>query len=195
MPVVQWREAAQECTTKEDFGSCLDLLREERDRILACERDAKQKSQDLLEVTKSEREKTLAEFRKLRQFLEEQEQYLLEQMEEVEKEIARERDARIAKLTAGLSSLENAIQEMEEKIQKPVRDFLKDVRNTLQRCEKERFENPPENPLAFPPELKWRIWDFRDLNFFLEGVMKQFKGNKEEVQGFWTSPGPKSGWV
>ncbi|XP_062978504.1 E3 ubiquitin-protein ligase TRIM7-like [Elgaria multicarinata webbii] len=39
------------------------------------------------------------------------------------------------------------------------------------RSEKEAFENP----VAFPPELRWRIWDFCDINYFLERGMEQFR--------------------
>lgn len=34
-----------------------------------------------------------------------------------------------------------------------------------------------ENPEAFPPALKWMSWEMCDKNFFLESVIKQFKGN------------------
>ncbi|XP_060094082.1 E3 ubiquitin-protein ligase TRIM7-like [Heteronotia binoei] len=172
--VVPVEEAAQEY--QEEFCHRLDILRKEREKILACTKDAEQESQDLLTVTRSEMEKTLAEFRKLHQFLEEQEQLLLDQMVTLEKEIARERDEHVARLSWELFSLESLIQEVEEKIQQPARDFLKDVRSTLQRYEeKENFEIS----VVFPPELKWRIWDYCDLNFLLEGVMKQFKDTLE----------------
>ncbi|KAL8213170.1 UNVERIFIED_CONTAM: hypothetical protein K2H54_061101 [Gekko kuhli] len=168
--VVPAEEAAEDY--KEEFCSCIDILRKEKEKILACTEDTELESEELLKGTRSERKKTLTEFRKLHQFLEEQEQLLLGHIDEVEKEIARERDERLARLSGELSSLESLIQEMEKKIQQPARDFLKDVRSTLQRCEeKENFGNPA----AFPTELKGRIWDFCDLTSFLEGVMKQFK--------------------
>ncbi|XP_077187161.1 E3 ubiquitin-protein ligase TRIM7-like [Paroedura picta] len=169
--VVPADEAAQDY--KEEFCSRLADLRKERGDILACKRDTEQESQVWLKVTSSEREKTLAEFRKLHQFLEEQEQLLLGQMEKVEREITRERDECLARLSEELSSLEGLIQEMEEKVQQPVRDFLKEFRSTLQICEKKKKF---EAPVAFTPELKWKIWDFCDLSSFLEGVLEEFKG-------------------
>ncbi|XP_060126784.1 E3 ubiquitin-protein ligase TRIM7-like [Zootoca vivipara] len=39
---------------------------------------------------------------------------------------------------------------------------------------KENLEDPP---VAFPPALKWRIWDFCDIHPFLEAVMKKFREN------------------
>ncbi|XP_042310470.1 zinc finger protein RFP-like, partial [Sceloporus undulatus] len=51
-------------------------------------------------------------------------------------------------------------------------ELLQDIGKTFQRYEeKETFENP----LAFPPALKWRIWEFWDINFSLESVVKQVK--------------------
>ncbi|CAI7935014.1 E3 ubiquitin-protein ligase TRIM7-like, partial [Podarcis lilfordi] len=69
------------------------------------------------------------------------------------------------------------IREMEEKLQEPESELLQDIRSFLQRSqEKEKLKNPP---VAFPPALKWRIWDFKDINPFLKGVMKKFRDTVE----------------
>uniref|UniRef100_A0A670HY21 Tripartite motif containing 39 n=1 Tax=Podarcis muralis TaxID=64176 RepID=A0A670HY21_PODMU len=70
------------------------------------------------------REKMVAEFRRLHQFLEEQEKLLLAQMAEVEKEIAAKREERLARLSRELSSLDSLIREMEEKLQEPESELL-----------------------------------------------------------------------
>nr|XP_056722215.1 E3 ubiquitin-protein ligase TRIM7-like [Euleptes europaea] len=172
--ILPLEEASQEY--KDQFHSCLESLRKERENFLAYKADAVKKSQDLLKQTKGERQKTVTKFRQLHTFLEEQEKLLLAQMEEVEKEVVRKRDQHLAELSEVLSSLENLIWEMEEKCQQPASELLQDVRSTLQRYEeKETFENP----LTFPRALKWRIWDFGDLNLLLEVVMKQFKDTLE----------------
>uniref|UniRef100_A0A670HZI6 Tripartite motif containing 39 n=1 Tax=Podarcis muralis TaxID=64176 RepID=A0A670HZI6_PODMU len=69
-------------------------------------------------------EKMVAEFRRLHQFLEEQEKLLLAQMAEVEKEIAAKREERLARLSRELSSLDSLIREMEEKLQEPESELL-----------------------------------------------------------------------
>uniref|UniRef100_A0A670HXS7 Zinc finger protein RFP-like n=1 Tax=Podarcis muralis TaxID=64176 RepID=A0A670HXS7_PODMU len=74
--------------------------------------------------TDAEREKMVADFRQLHQFLEEQEKLLLVQMAEVEKEIAAQREEHLARLSRELSSLERAIREMEEKLQEPESELL-----------------------------------------------------------------------
>ncbi|XP_061469466.1 uncharacterized protein LOC133378868 [Rhineura floridana] len=169
--VIPLEEASQEY--QEQISISLESLRKEREKILAFEADTEKESQDLLERTESEREKMVAEFRRLHQFLEEQEKFLLTQMEEAEEEIARKRDKHLARLSKELSSLENIIQEMEDKRQQPASELLQDIGSFLQRSQaKENFENLP---VAFPPTLKWRIWDFCDINPFLKGVMKQFR--------------------
>ncbi|XP_054831882.1 tripartite motif-containing protein 10-like [Eublepharis macularius] len=157
---------------KNQIHSCLKTVRNERDKIQAYKVDAEKESHSLLERTESERQKTVAEFRQLHQFLDEQEELLLAQMEEAEKEITREMDECLARLSRELSLLESLIWEMEEKIQQPDVDLLLDIRSTLQRYEKdEQFEKP----VVFPPELKWKIWDCWDICSFLKGIIKQFK--------------------
>ncbi|XP_062978497.1 E3 ubiquitin-protein ligase TRIM7-like [Elgaria multicarinata webbii] len=166
---VPLEEASQK--HKEVIRHRLDSLRKERERILAYQADTEKENEDLLAQTKAEREKAVAEFRGLHQFLEGLERLLLAQLEAVEKEIARKREEHLGRLSEELSSLESLIREMEEKCQQPASEFMQDVRSTLRRSQKETFENP----VAFPPELKWRIWDFHEINPSLEKAMKQFK--------------------
>uniref|UniRef100_A0A670HX56 Tripartite motif containing 39 n=1 Tax=Podarcis muralis TaxID=64176 RepID=A0A670HX56_PODMU len=72
----------------------------------------------------AEREKMVAEIRRLHQFLEEQEKRILAQMAEVEKEIAAKREEHLARLSRELSSLDSLIREMEEKLQEPESELL-----------------------------------------------------------------------
>ncbi|XP_053235191.1 E3 ubiquitin-protein ligase TRIM7-like isoform X2 [Podarcis raffonei] len=173
--VVPLEEASQEY--KDQISSCLDNVRNEREKILVFKANTEKESQDLLKQTGAEREKMVAEFRRLHQFLEEQEKLLLAQMAEVEKKIAAKREEHLARLSKELSSLDSLIREMEEKLQEPARELLQDIGSFLQRSqEKENLEDPP---VAFPPDLKWKIWDFCDINPFLEGVMKKFRDTVE----------------
>ncbi|XP_077778322.1 zinc finger protein RFP-like isoform X3 [Podarcis muralis] len=130
--VIPLKEAFQEY--KEEICHRLEILRKEREEILAHQAALDKESKDLLELTETERLKTVEKFRELRQFLEEQEKHLLTHVEEVEKEIAGRRDEQLARLSRKLSSLERIIQEMEEKSQQPASELLQDVRSTLQRC-------------------------------------------------------------
>ncbi|XP_060094676.1 E3 ubiquitin-protein ligase TRIM7-like [Heteronotia binoei] len=170
--VVLLEETFQE--NRDPFCSCMEILKKEIERIVAYREDAEKESQDLLEQTIGEKQKALAKFRQLHTFLEEKEKLLLAQMEEVEKEVARNRDQHLVRLSEELSFLESLKWVMEEKSHQPASELLQDVRSTLQRYEeKER----PENPVTFPLALKWRILDLRDINLLLEVVMKQLKDN------------------
>ncbi|XP_053149352.1 zinc finger protein RFP-like [Hemicordylus capensis] len=170
--VVPVEEAAPEY--KGQFCSVLENLKKGREKILAFKANAEKESKNFLNQIVAERQKTVDEFSQLHQFLEEQETCLLTQIEEVEKEIARRRDEHLATLSEELSSLDNIIQELEEKCEQSASELLQDVRSTLRMCkEKERFENP----VTFPPSVKWRIWDFADRNTLLENITKQFKDN------------------
>ncbi|XP_060095017.1 LOW QUALITY PROTEIN: E3 ubiquitin-protein ligase TRIM7-like [Heteronotia binoei] len=163
-------EASQEY--KDRFCSCLEILKKERERIVSYKGDVEKESQDLLKQTKGEKQETVAKFRQLHMFLEEQEKLLLAQMEEVEMEVAKKRDQRLAELSEALSSLESLIQEMEEKCQQSASELLQDARSTLQRYEEKKAF---EKPVTFSPALKWRIWDVCDVHHLLEGVVKQLK--------------------
>ncbi|XP_015270906.1 PREDICTED: tripartite motif-containing protein 7-like [Gekko japonicus] len=163
-------EAFQEY--KDQFCSCLEILKKERERIVAYKGDVEKESQELLKQTTGEKQETVTKFRQLHLFLEEQEKLLLAQVEEVEKEVAKKRDWHLAEISEALSSLESLIREMEEKSQQPATDLLQDARSTLQRYEdRESFENPA----AFPLALKWHVWDFSDLSPLLDGIKKQLK--------------------
>ncbi|CAI5768153.1 E3 ubiquitin-protein ligase TRIM7-like [Podarcis lilfordi] len=173
--VVPLEEASQEY--KAQISSCLDNVRKEREKILEFKANAEKESQDLLKRTRAEKEKMVAEFRQLHQFLEEEEKRILAQMAEVEKEIAAQREEHLARLSGELYSLESLIREMEEKLQEPASELLQDIGSFLQRSQaKQKFKNPPE---AFPLALKWRICDFCDMTPFLEAVMKKFRDTME----------------
>ncbi|XP_077778318.1 zinc finger protein RFP-like isoform X2 [Podarcis muralis] len=168
--VIPLKEAFQEY--KEEICHRLEILRKEREEILAHQAALDKESKDLLELTETERLKTVEKFRELRQFLEEQEKHLLTHVEEVEKEIAGRRDEQLARLSRKLSSLERIIQEMEEKSQQPASELLQDVRSTLQRYEERESS---EKPLTFPPELRNRFLESCDLNHLVGDTMKQWK--------------------
>ncbi|XP_042310453.1 zinc finger protein RFP-like [Sceloporus undulatus] len=119
----------------------------------------------------AEIEKTVANFRQLHQFLEEQGCFCwLRWNWRVKKSQARDKGwMRIS----GTLLVESLVQEMEEKCQQPPMQLLQDVQSLLQRTkEKITFERP----VAYPPKLKWKIWEFCETNPILVAVMKQCRG-------------------
>ncbi|XP_060125700.1 zinc finger protein RFP-like [Zootoca vivipara] len=183
--VIPLKEAFEEY--KGEICCRLEILRKEREEILAFQADLDKESKYLLKLMEKERLKTMEKFRQLRQFLEEQEKCLLNKTEVVEKEIVGRRDEQLTRLSRKLSSLERIIQEMEEKRQQPASELLQDVRSTLQRYEK---RESPEKPVSFPPELRNQL-ESCDLNHLLEDAMKQLKDTllfrkqiQKDVQSF-----------
>nr|XP_016847398.1 PREDICTED: butyrophilin subfamily 2 member A2-like [Anolis carolinensis] len=53
---------------------------------------------------------------------------------------------------------------------------LQDTRSFLQGY---KNKEKSETSAAFPPALKWKIWDVCDINPFLEGIMKSFRASLE----------------
>ncbi|XP_067321506.1 zinc finger protein RFP-like [Anolis sagrei] len=172
--VIPLDEASKEY--KDQIWNYLETLKKEREKILAYKADTARESKYLLEKTQREKEKTMAAFRLMHQFLEEQEMNLLAKMEELEEEISAKEEEHLTRLSEELSSLSKLIQEMEEKHQQPASELLQDISSALHGYKnKETFETSA----AFPPALKWKIWDFCDITPFLEGLMKQFRASLE----------------
>uniref|UniRef100_A0ACB8EFR3 Uncharacterized protein n=1 Tax=Sphaerodactylus townsendi TaxID=933632 RepID=A0ACB8EFR3_9SAUR len=128
---VPLEEASQEY--KDLFCKHLEILKKERERILGCNADVMTESQALLKQTTGEKLEIVAKFRKLHSLLEEQEKLLLTQIEEVEKQVAKNRDQNLAELSEALSSVDSLIQEMQETCQQPASDLLQDARSILKR--------------------------------------------------------------
>ncbi|XP_044837295.1 tripartite motif-containing protein 10-like [Mauremys mutica] len=174
-PVLPIEEAAQDY--QEQIRSRLESLKKERDEILSYKSSGEKTSQELLKQLETERQKIVAEFQQLRQLLEEQERLLLAELEELNKEIEKGRAEYVAKLSEELSSFSSLIREM-EKCQRPASEFLQDIKGTLSRCEREKFQNP----VAFSSDLKWRLWESSHRNAPLETIVKEFKDSLSSRQ-------------
>ncbi|XP_075768785.1 uncharacterized protein LOC142821517 isoform X2 [Pelodiscus sinensis] len=180
--VVPLQEAAQEYKT----------LREEREKLLRRKTAAEWKSQEFLKCTQAKRQMIVAEFQQLLQFLEEQKQRLLAQLEQLDEEIGRFQIDTVRNLSVQISRISERIGELEGTCQKPVSEFLQDIRRTLSRPEvKNRngiFEGKVAWPWdALPPLSCWENW--RNSN--TRCVMGQFQlpeeispELEEQVRGF-----------
>ncbi|CAM5158596.1 unnamed protein product [Eretmochelys imbricata] len=167
--VVPIQEAAQKY--KEKIQAHLKTLREEREKLLGLKVTGEERSREYLKQTETERQKIVSEFQQLRQLLEEQERLLLAQLEKLDKEIVKIQNENITKLSEGISRLSELISEMEGKCQKPASGFLQDVRSTLSRCEKGKFQQPEE----ISPELEERVSDFSQKTIVLMETLRKFK--------------------
>ncbi|XP_074873174.1 tripartite motif-containing protein 10-like [Carettochelys insculpta] len=167
-------EAAQKYKGK--IQAHLKTLREEREKLLGLKGTREGKSQEYLRQTQRERQKIVWEFQQLRQFLEEQERLLLAQLEKLEVEIVRLQNDNVRELSAQISRLSELMGELEGKCQKPASEFLQDVRSTLSRCEKGKFQPPAE----ISPELEGQVSGFSLKTVALSETLSKFKDKLNE---------------
>ncbi|XP_065271859.1 zinc finger protein RFP-like [Emys orbicularis] len=167
--VVPIQEAAHEY--KEKIQAHLQTLREEREKLLGFKEAVTKRSQEYLKQTETERQKIVSEFQQLRQFLEEQERLLLAGLDKLDEAIVKIQNENVSKLSEQLSHLSELISELEGKCQKPASEFLQDVRSTLSRCEKGKFQQPRE----ISPELEVRLSDLSQKTIAVMETLRKFK--------------------
>ncbi|KYO21512.1 hypothetical protein Y1Q_0001699 [Alligator mississippiensis] len=113
--------------------------------IREMESKCQQQSRYLLQAkTKAERQKVVSEFKRLHQFIKEQERLLLVRLAELEREIETSQEETVTKLSEEISHLDSLVKEMERKCQQPPRDLLQDIRSTLSRSSPSHTVVPAE---------------------------------------------------
>ncbi|XP_074927726.1 zinc finger protein RFP-like [Chelonoidis abingdonii] len=167
--VIPAEEAAEEF--KEMIQAHLKMLMEEREKLLGFKVSREKRSQEYLKQTQTERQKIVSEFQQLWQFLEEQERLLLAQLEKLDKEIVKIQNENVSKVSEEISRLNNLISEMEGKCQKPETELLQDVRSTLSRFVKGKFQQSEE----IYPTLELRLCDFSQKTVALMETLRKFK--------------------
>ncbi|XP_075773452.1 zinc finger protein RFP-like isoform X2 [Pelodiscus sinensis] len=167
--VIPAEEAVEEF--QEKLQAQLKTLRAEREKLLGLKVSREETSQKYLKRTQVERQKIVAEFQQLRQFLEKQERFLLAQLQKLDKELVRLQTDTVTKLSEQISRLSKRIRELEGKCQKPASEFLQDVRSTLSRCEKGQAQQPEE----MAPELEKRVHGFSRKVIALSETLREFK--------------------
>ncbi|KYO19862.1 hypothetical protein Y1Q_0006826 [Alligator mississippiensis] len=152
-PQSSWKLAAccSSCVQRTLFGAAsrqwqqiqtqLQLLRGEREGLEALRGNESQKHQEYQQKAAAERQKIVAAFERLRQFLEEQEQLMLAELGEVESSIEKSQGETVTQLSEEISHLANLIRELEGKCQQAASDLLQDMRSTLS-----RYVAPPDSP-------------------------------------------------
>ncbi|XP_065272304.1 tripartite motif-containing protein 10-like [Emys orbicularis] len=167
--VLVMEEAAQKY--KDQIQLHLQSLMKERDEIPAVKLSEEKRLLELLEKMEDERQKIVSVFKQLRQFLEDQEQLLLAQLEKLDKAIRKSQDENATSMSKEIPRLSELIDEMEETCQQPASKFLQDIRSTLSRCEKGKFQQPVE----MSSELEKRLGELSQNNSALTETLKKFK--------------------
>ncbi|XP_006277168.3 zinc finger protein RFP [Alligator mississippiensis] len=167
--VVPLEEAAEEY--KEKLQAHLKTLRERRENLLGLKWTGEGKTQEYLKQAGAERQKIVSEFQQLHRILLEQEQLLLAQLGELEKEAEKIQKEKVIKLSEEISHLSELISKMESKFEQPASEFLQDIRKTLSRCE----EGEIPQPVLISPELERRLQDFCQTTCALTETGRKFK--------------------
>ncbi|XP_039356280.1 tripartite motif-containing protein 10-like [Mauremys reevesii] len=162
-------EAAQKY--KDQIQLHLQSLMKERDEVPAVKLSEEKRLRELLEKMEAERQKIVSVFKQLRQFLEDQERLLLAQLEKLDKEIRKSQDENTTRVSKEIPCLSERIGEMEGMCRQPASKFLQDIRSTLSRCEKGKFQQPVE----MSSELEKRLGELSQNNSALTETLKKFK--------------------
>ncbi|CAM5105032.1 unnamed protein product [Natator depressus] len=167
--VLLMEDAAQKY--KDQIQLHLQSLMKERDEIPAVKLREEKRLLELLAKTEAESQKIVSVFTQLHQFLEDQERLPLAQLEKLDKEIRKSQDENTTRESKEIPRLSELIGEMEETCRQPASKFLQDLRSTLSRCEKGKFQQPAEKSL----ELEKRLGELSQNNIALTETLKKFK--------------------
>ncbi|KAM9368093.1 E3 ubiquitin-protein ligase TRIM7-like [Phaethornis superciliosus] len=167
--VVPVQDAAQEY--KEQIQTHLQALKAERDKLLSIREAEMRRSWEVLAKAQVGQQKVGSMLGGLSLLLETQARHLLEQLQDLERDLEKAQEAQATALTQEISRLENFAQELEEKCQQPPTPFLQDIRGTLSRLEQEHVQQPP----SLLQDLEKKINRFEEKNLALEETLRSFR--------------------
>ncbi|KAJ1195305.1 hypothetical protein NDU88_004586 [Pleurodeles waltl] len=133
-------EAAQEYKVKLQDWLC--LLRKEMGYILESKLREEEQYTSMRNKMRAEKQRIESEIEQLHQLLRDEDLTLYRRLEELEKKITMVENANISKLSNQITSLNALVADLEKKCKEPASDLLKDVRSTLDRCKKVKFQGP-----------------------------------------------------
>ncbi|NXA57277.1 TRI27 protein, partial [Nothocercus julius] len=167
-------EAAQEY--RGQVHVLVQVLKEERDQLLALREAGMDRNREYLEKTEAERRQILSGFEELRLFLEDQVRHLLAQLGQLDRDMEKMQEENVTSLTTEISRLDTLIQEMEEKSRQPAREFLQVRRPGAAESlgSASWMWNFQQPPLALP-ELEKKIGHFRDRSLILKETLRSFQ--------------------
>ncbi|XP_042683430.1 E3 ubiquitin-protein ligase TRIM39-like isoform X1 [Centrocercus urophasianus] len=164
--VLPAHQAAQEY--KEEIQARLQASKEEREKYLES-RKTGGRTGLYLEKTKKEGKRVVCEFEQLQRFLKEKERFLLVQLADLDRAIAKVQEDAVTKVLEEMSHLDTLIWEMEGKFQQPDSKFLLDIRRLLNSCEVMKFSPPAE----ISPTLERRLEDFLHKNVLVRCTLRK----------------------
>ncbi|XP_059558196.1 E3 ubiquitin-protein ligase TRIM39 isoform X1 [Myotis daubentonii] len=121
---------------KEKLQKCLAPLEQKLQEITRCKSSEEQKPAELKRLVESRRQQILTEFEELHRRLDEEQQTLLSRLEEEEQDILQRLRENAAHLGDRRRDLAHLAAEVEGKCLQSGFEMLKDVKSTLEKCEK-----------------------------------------------------------
>ncbi|XP_061330452.1 E3 ubiquitin-protein ligase TRIM7-like [Pezoporus flaviventris] len=159
-------EAARQL--RETLQSNLVLLQKEKEEFRPM---GQKKSDSLLGKVASEQQSLRDAFTQLQEFLQEQEDVLLVQLDQVHEELNQERCRYISSISERETLLDTLIAEIDRKCDQPMAEFLTNVGEILDRCE--AVKTPIPDPVS--PGLERTLERLFQSTQMLIAVMAEFK--------------------
>ncbi|XP_052635183.1 LOW QUALITY PROTEIN: E3 ubiquitin-protein ligase TRIM39 [Harpia harpyja] len=159
---------------KEKLQRCLEPLERKLEAVAGCRAREEKKPSELKRKVALRRERITQEFEELHQLLEEEERLLLRRLEEEEREILQRLQANLARLGEQRRVLAALVAELEEKCLQSGAEMLKDIKDTLARCE--AAAAPVEEPVSVPIELEKNFCSFPRQYFTLRKITRRLIG-------------------
>lgn len=170
--LVPLEEAAREY--KEKLQRFLEPLERRLQAVASCRAREEKKPGELKRKVALRRERIAREFQELHQLLEEEERLLLGRLEEEEREILQRLHANLALLGEQRRALGALVAELEEKCLQPGAEMLKDIKDTLARCE---AAAAGAEPASVPSELEKNFGGFPRQYFALRKIARRLLGD------------------
>ncbi|XP_060045384.1 E3 ubiquitin-protein ligase TRIM39 isoform X4 [Erinaceus europaeus] len=168
--VVPLDDATQEY--KEKLQKCLEPLEQKLQEINRCKSSEEKKPGELKRLVESRRQQILKEFEELHRRLDEEQQMLLSRLEEEEQDILQRLRENAAHLGDKRRDLAHLAAEVEGKCLQSGFEMLKDVKNTLEKCEKVKTMEVTSVSI----ELEKNFSSFPRQYFALRKILKQLIG-------------------
>ncbi|XP_036623042.1 uncharacterized protein LOC118856711 [Trichosurus vulpecula] len=154
---------------KDEIQRELESLKESKEKIMHLKEN--NMFQALLNQIQDKKLRIVSEYQQFREFLDTQEQLLLAQMEELEKDITCKKEQHVTQVSEKISHLEKLINKMEERASKTPSEILKIRKQLEERWEKEQVLTV----FTASQDLEERVCAFTGKIDALEESMRSFK--------------------
>ncbi|XP_027244400.1 E3 ubiquitin-protein ligase TRIM39 isoform X1 [Cricetulus griseus] len=165
--ILQLDDVTKEC--KEKLQKCLEPLEQKLEEISCCKASEEKKPGELKRLVESHRQQILKEFEELHRRLDEEQQTLLSRLEKEEQDILQRLRKNAAHLGERRWDLTYLVTEVEDKCLQSGFEMLKDVKSTLEKCDKVKTMEVTTVSI----ELEKNFSNFPRQYFALRKILKQ----------------------